>query len=143
MDWLTGFILVGGKSSRMGTDKARLQLGDRSFTERIAAALSTVTTSVGVVGGSAHNHPGLKSTPDVFTAWGALGGIHAALANCHTEWTMVVACDLPFVTPDLLKRLIRTCVQGSRPWLRCNQMAICSPYAPFIASNHAWVGPSN
>ena len=107
MDWLTGFILVGGKSSRMGTDKARLQLGDCSFTERIAATLSTVTSSVGVVGGSAHNHPGLKSTPDVFTAWGALGGIHAALANCHTEWTMVVACDLPFVTPDLLKRLIQ------------------------------------
>lgn len=105
MDWLTGFILVGGKSSRMGTDKSRLQLGDRTFTERIAATLATVTGDVGVVGG-ADNQLSLKNTPDVFPGWGALGGIHAALANCPTEWTIIVACDLPFVTPDLLKRLI-------------------------------------
>ena len=105
MDWLTGFILVGGKSSRMGADKSQLRLGNRSFTEKIAATLSTVTGAVRVVGVRSNLGVNLTSTPDVFTGWGALGGIHAALADCPTEWAMVIACDLPFVSGELLQRL--------------------------------------
>jgi molybdopterin-guanine dinucleotide biosynthesis protein A len=47
----------------------------------------------------------LPDVPDVYMAWGALGGVHAALSACSAEWAAVVACDLPFVTGDLLMRL--------------------------------------
>lgn len=104
MDSVTAFILVGGESRRMGTDKSHLQLGTRSFTEQIASTVSVVADSVMVVGRITDQFR-LKSVPDVFKGWGALGGIHAALANCPTEWSLVVACDLPFVTSDLLERL--------------------------------------
>src|SRR5437773_7512871 len=104
MDSVEGFILVGGQSSRMGTDKSRLRLGGRSFTERIAATLSTFVNSVKLVGPGTE-HFGLERKPDLFERWGALGGIHAALAACQTEWALVVACDLPFVTPGLFARL--------------------------------------
>jgi len=104
MDSVQGFILVGGASSRMGSDKSRLMLDGRTFTEQIARALSGVVWSVTVVGKSSDNF-GFERTDDVFAQWGALGGIHAALAACQSEWALVVACDLPFVTPSLFTRL--------------------------------------
>jgi molybdopterin-guanine dinucleotide biosynthesis protein A len=104
MDWVEGFILTGGASSRMGTDKSRLVLNGLTFAERIAQVMSSVTRSVKVVGPDAHDI-GLESRTDVFKQWGALGGLHAALSACTAEWCVVVACDLPFVTADLFKRL--------------------------------------
>jgi molybdopterin-guanine dinucleotide biosynthesis protein A len=99
-----GFILVGGASSRMGTDKSRLTVDGLTFTEKIAGALAQITQSVKVVGKSAVDL-GLESTSDIFEQWGALGGLHAALAACRMEWSLIVACDLPFVTAKLFTRL--------------------------------------
>ncbi len=48
---------------------------------------------------------GYENVPDVYGGWGALGGLHASLAACRAEWAVVVACDLPFVTGELLARL--------------------------------------
>jgi molybdenum cofactor guanylyltransferase len=107
---LEGFILVGGASSRMGTDKAQLELGGRSFVERIGGALACVTERVSVVGARRGDAVaaawGLPVVPDVYAKWGALGGLHAALAACRAPWAAVVACDLPFVTAELFARLI-------------------------------------
>jgi molybdenum cofactor guanylyltransferase len=107
MPEIEAFILTGGKSSRMGTDKASLLLGAESFTERIAAALAVVAWRVRLVGAQTeHNSSsaGLFVT-DVYGEWGALGGLHAALNACESEWAAVVACDLPFVTGELFARL--------------------------------------
>lgn len=97
------FILAGGASSRMGTDKSQLLLEDQTFVKRIAATLLTVTNSVRLVGGQENS--GLPAVADVYPHWGALGGLHAALSACRSEWAIVVACDLPFVTSDLFQRL--------------------------------------
>jgi molybdopterin-guanine dinucleotide biosynthesis protein A len=103
-----GFILAGGASSRMGTDKARLELDGLNFVERIESALAFITTRASLVGvplerGAAW--PALTVVSDVHVKWGALGGLHAALAACEAEWAAVVACDLPFVTGELFVRL--------------------------------------
>ena len=103
---LEGFILVGGASSRMGSDKSRLLLGGRTFVERAAEALSAVAVRVSVVsarGGDAGF--GLPLVRDLVVGAGALGGLHAALAGCRAPWAAVVSCDLPFVTGGLLVRL--------------------------------------
>jgi len=102
---LEGFILIGGASSRMGSDKALLELGGRTFVDRIAAALSAVAETVRCVGGKEDSTPGLINVPDVHPRWGALGGLHAALSACNSEWAAVVACDLPLVTGELFTRL--------------------------------------
>jgi molybdopterin-guanine dinucleotide biosynthesis protein A len=99
-----GFILTGGKSSRMGTDKAGLLLGAQSFTEKIAVALSAITEVVRVVGTQAQGSR-WEIVPDVYSEWGALGGLHAALDACRKPWAAIVACDLPFVTGELFSRL--------------------------------------
>lgn len=103
---IEGFILVGGASSRMGRDKARLILQGRSFVERIGEALGRIAGRVNLVGAkSIDSSFKIGSVPDVYEGWGALGGLHAALFACRAEWTLIVACDLPFVTDELLERL--------------------------------------
>jgi molybdopterin-guanine dinucleotide biosynthesis protein A len=102
---IEGFILAGGASSRMGKDKSRLLLDGRTLMEIIAASLSNVVSSVRVIGRKADDL-GLKSSPDLVAGWGALGGVHAALASCQKDWALVVACDIPFVSEQLFERLI-------------------------------------
>lgn len=109
MQDVEGFILVGGASSRMGEDKARLMLGGRTFVERIAVALAAVAGRVTLVGSAERGAawPWLPAVPDFYVEWGALGGLHAALeaAAGRATWAAVVACDLPFVTGELFVRL--------------------------------------
>lgn len=108
MDSIAGFILTGGQSRRMGTDKSRLVLDGQSFVERIAAELSAVALSVTVVGNNkAASQPRIKlpTVPDVYPEWGALGGVHAALAACSAVWALIVACDFPLVTRELFAQL--------------------------------------
>ena len=90
-----GFILAGGQSRRMGRDKSQLLLDTRTFTERISDTLRQVTDSLTI----------MRADQDIYPNWGALGGLHAALAACKREWAIVVACDLPFVTAQLLNYL--------------------------------------
>jgi len=103
---ITGFILVGGASRRMGYDKGKLLLSGKSFVEHIAGALSPIVTSVSVVGNEFKGcEIRIDSVPDLYQKWGALGGVHAALEACQTAWAAVVACDLPFISTDLFRML--------------------------------------
>ena len=96
---IDAFILAGGASRRMGTDKSQLLIDGQSFIERVADTLLKLTDSVTIVGPTAI--PPFRNVPDVYAQWGALGGLHAALNVSRREWTIVVACDLPFVTSEL------------------------------------------
>jgi molybdopterin-guanine dinucleotide biosynthesis protein A len=103
MTQIEAFILAGGASSRMGTDKSQLLLQDQTFVERIGASLLTVTDTIRLVG--SFENSTLAAVRDVYPQWGALGGLHAALTACKREWAIVVACDLPFVTSELFRSL--------------------------------------
>jgi molybdopterin-guanine dinucleotide biosynthesis protein A len=104
MDQIEAFILAGGASSRMGADKSQLLIKEKTFTQEIANTLFQVTDSVTVVGHEVDD-PRLKVAKDVYPGWGALGGLHAALNACTTQWAMITACDLPFVTSALFVQL--------------------------------------
>jgi len=100
MNDVEAFILAGGASSRMGTDKSQLLIDRQTFTERISETLLKLTDSVILVGRQLDTSV-LPSVPDVYPQWGALGGLHAALAACKRDWAIVAACDLPFLTEEL------------------------------------------
>jgi molybdopterin-guanine dinucleotide biosynthesis protein A len=104
MQSIDGFILIGGQSRRMGRDKSQLTIDGQTFVDLICNEMAAVTTSVTLVGG-APSQTKLRHVEDVYPGWGALGGVHAALANCSSEWALVVACDFPFVTDDLFLRM--------------------------------------
>jgi len=101
---IQAFILAGGQSRRMGSDKSQLLVQDQTFTHKIAESLLGFAESVTLVA-PRYNDPKYPSVPDIYPGWGALGGLHAAVAACRTDWTIVVACDLPFVTAELFKYL--------------------------------------
>lgn len=101
-----GFILVGGASSRMGTDKARLRFGELTSVELIANALSCITGSITTVGSPEQRLAALSNIPDLRPDWGPLAGIEAALRHAKSAHCVIVACDFPFVTGNLFARLL-------------------------------------
>jgi len=115
-----GYVLVGGKSSRMGTNKFALSLGGATFAERAVAAMRKIAAGrVSFIVGANQKDETAELLPldvpriaDVFPHKAALGGIYTALAHSKSEWTAILACDYPFVTGDLLLRLAEIAISA-------------------------------
>jgi molybdopterin-guanine dinucleotide biosynthesis protein A len=105
---ITGAVLAGGKSSRMGTDKALLTLDGRPFVSHVASTLQAVFNRVILVtnDASAYGFLGLETFEDVFADCGPLGGIHSALTHAGGGDIFVSACDTPLITSDLVRYII-------------------------------------
>jgi molybdopterin-guanine dinucleotide biosynthesis protein A len=115
-----GFVLAGGKSSRMGTgtDKAFLDFGGQTLLDRALTVMGTVCDCVTIVGdpakfaeygsskyGSSRNR---SVVADIFPGCGPLAGIHAALVHSSAELNLMLAVDMPFVSGELLAFLLKT-----------------------------------
>jgi len=101
-----GFILVGGASSRMGQDKARLRFGRLTAVELIGNALDSVTQTVTTVGWPEARLARFSNIQDLRLDWGPLAGIEAALRHAKSAHCLIVGCDFPFVTAKLFERLL-------------------------------------
>ncbi|MCU0453587.1 MAG: molybdenum cofactor guanylyltransferase [Bacteroidetes bacterium] len=110
-----GFILVGGRSLRMGSPKALLEVDGRPLVERVAAAVAQVVPKVSLVTDRPDEVSFLRLPviPDVHHHAGPLAGLHAALNATASDTILLASCDLPFLTPHLLRQLIVR--HGSRP----------------------------
>lgn len=106
VDDVTGFILAGGKSTRMGADKAFLQFEGQTLLERALAVAGTVASHVRIVGAPNRFAAYGQVIEDIYPERGPLGGIHAALRNTTTEFNVVLAVDLPFMQAGFLSYLI-------------------------------------
>jgi molybdenum cofactor guanylyltransferase len=104
---LSGVILAGGKSRRMGRDKSQLALGGETLAARAARTLGAVCDDLTVVTNTPEQFAGLgaRLTGDVIPGGGALSGIHAGLAAARHEFALVVACDMPFLNAALLRHI--------------------------------------
>ena len=100
-----GYVLAGGRSSRMGVDKARLEIGGRSLLEIAAGKLREVCDEVSVVGGGEVGFPGVKIVPDLHPGFGPMGGMEAALRDVGEAWAMFLPVDMPMVPVGLLRAL--------------------------------------
>ncbi|MEK7725439.1 MAG: ribosomal protein S18-alanine N-acetyltransferase [Acidobacteriota bacterium] len=105
-----GFILIGGKSSRMGEDKFSLKLNGKTFLEIAVENLTKAgIEQISVVDKSEPTAlaDGLSFITDIYPNRGALSGIHSALVNSKSDWTIILACDYPFVTAELIEFLMK------------------------------------
>jgi len=100
------FILAGGKSTRMGMDKAFVALDGRTLLARMLELARSVTPAVSIIGNAAKFSPFAPTVEDVFQGCGPLGGIHAALRASKTDLNLILAVDVPFVSLALLQYLI-------------------------------------
>jgi molybdenum cofactor guanylyltransferase len=106
VDPVTAFILAGGKSLRMGQDKAFLRLCGRTLLERALELAGAVAESIWIVG-SAEKFASLGPVvEDLYPERGPLAGIHAALLRTCTDLNLIMAVDLPLLQPDFLRFLI-------------------------------------
>ena len=106
MDSVTGFVLAGGKSTRMGTDKALLELAGRPLIEHMLELARSVCRQVCVVGDPGKFSRLAPVIPDLYAGQGPLAGIHAALTHSETNRNLILGVDLPFLEADFLRYLI-------------------------------------
>jgi molybdopterin-guanine dinucleotide biosynthesis protein A len=120
----TGYILTGGKSSRMGTDKAFLKIGEKTFLENAAEVLEPGCETVKAVLNKTQDQF-IETLPanvspifDIYENRGALGGMHAAFKDCKTAFAVILAIDLPFVTSEAIAKLCEI-ADASGKYLAC------------------------
>jgi molybdopterin-guanine dinucleotide biosynthesis protein A len=102
-----GYVLVGGKSSRMGRDKALLPFRGTTLAQNIAEAVRAAAGSVSLVGSPfRRENLGYEVTPDLYPGEGPMGGILTALQNSTADWNLIVACDMPALSADFLRQLL-------------------------------------
>lgn len=104
---LTGIVLAGGASQRMGQDKAFLELGGRPLIAHVIERIASVCDEVLVVAREARPYAGLgvPVVADRFRGVGVLGGLHAGLEAAAHGLTLALGCDMPFLNADLLRAL--------------------------------------
>jgi len=104
---VTAFVLAGGKSTRMGADKAFLQWGNETLLNHALRLAGAVANAVRIVG-DATKFGGLAFAvvEDVYRNRGPLGGIHAALSSTPSELNLMLAVDLPLMKREFLAYLI-------------------------------------
>jgi molybdenum cofactor guanylyltransferase len=106
VDEVTIFILAGGKSTRMGQDKAFLELKGKTLLARALEVARGVSDRVMIVGDKSKFSEWGTVIEDVYKERGPLGAIQAALANSSTEWNFIFAVDMPFVEEKFMNWLI-------------------------------------
>jgi molybdopterin-guanine dinucleotide biosynthesis protein A len=105
---ITGAILAGGRSSRMGRDKALLDLDGRPFIEHIANTLRAVFEHVIIVSGHKSEYEFLMMPiyQDLYKDCGPLAGIYTALVKANNAATFIASCDIPFLSTSFIHYVI-------------------------------------
>ena len=104
---ITGIILAGGKSSRMGTDKGFLTHNGKSFIQSSIDALKPLVSEIIIVSDNPnYNVFGFKRTLDVIKNAGPVAAICSGLEASITTYNLILSCDIPLINSEILKKLI-------------------------------------
>jgi molybdopterin-guanine dinucleotide biosynthesis protein A len=136
---VSAFILAGGKSTRMGRDKAFLEYQGRTLLARALDLGRSVASEVRIVGSQERFAPFAAVVEDVFRDCGPLGGIHAALLASRTELNVMLAVDTPRISTAFLQYLIGQARKASDaavvvPRAGGGWQPLCAVYRPQFAS---------
>ncbi|MDH7528919.1 molybdenum cofactor guanylyltransferase [Ignavibacteria bacterium 4148-Me] len=105
---ITGVILAGGKSSRMGVNKSFLKLGNQTIIERIVDLMKSIFSEVIIITNTPDEYKFLKLPlyEDIYKWKGPLAGIHSALTHSQTEKIFILSCDVPLMSEAMIKYII-------------------------------------
>ena len=109
---VTGIILAGGKSSRLGRDKAWEDVGGQRIIDRVIGALQSSCDEVLIIGDRPERQNELslpkciQYRSDELKGRGSIGGLYTGLKASDTLWSLVVACDMPFISRELIRFML-------------------------------------
>lgn len=104
---ITAIILAGGKNTRMNTDKGLVNFGGKMLVEQVIGALRKITPAILIITSNpAYRQFGYPCLEDEIKEKGPLGGIFTGLSYSSTQKNLVVGCDMPFLTENVLQGLI-------------------------------------
>lgn len=142
---VTGIVLAGGRSTRMGRDKAWVEVAGRPMIAWVLEAVQAVAQYTMIVSRrSGHLQSlGVPVVEDRYPARGPLTGVHAGLKAAPTELCLVVACDLPLVQPALLSLLAASCgpAHAAVPYVMPRAVPSARPLGSFGSSREAGLQP--
>ena len=133
IEGITGVVLAGGKGSRMrNTDKSRLSAGTETFVDLSLKSLSFCGELM-IISNNPHIHHnrGADVYPDIFPDCGPLGGLYTGLKKAKNNRIILLACDMPFVTEALMRRIASYPFEGNAllPIAHGRQQPICAVYS--------------
>lgn len=104
---ITGIILAGGKSTRMGVDKSLLKINDKTLVEISFDKLSKIFHRVLIISDNENKFDidAAEQFKDIFTNAGPLGGIHSGLKHSDDNLNFILSCDMPLITTELITHL--------------------------------------
>lgn len=105
---VTGVILAGGKSSRMGKNKALLEIGGERIIDKAVSLFKSFFKEVILVTNTPEEYAGLdvRVVTDIFPGKGSLGGIYTGLVYASCDYSFIASCDMPFLKRELIEYLI-------------------------------------
>lgn len=105
---VSGVILAGGRSSRMGTDKSMLVVNGKRIIDHAVETLQSICAEVIIVSNHSNKYSleGTIEASDIYTGMGPMAGIHAGLSHSNYEQVFIMACDMPFVSRQLIRLVL-------------------------------------
>ncbi len=138
---LAGYVLAGGRSSRMGTNKALLPLAGKPLLQHAITRLSRLCSPVRVLS----NDPALGSfaplVPDRHPDCGPLSGIEAALLDSEHDWNLILPVDVPFLTTAYLDNWLGAALHRRDPALRISTLSVGPVHHPTLLILHRELAP--
>src|SRR5271166_4565266 len=132
VEGVSAFILAGGRSSRMGTDKALLQWNGENLLQNALSKAKEVSPAPMIVGSRARYSSYGDVIEDRFPDCGPLGGIHAALCATQTDLNLVLSVDMPLMTAGFLRWLVPLAASGEElaivPEVQRRLQPLCAVY---------------
>ena len=136
METISGIILTGGKSHRMGTLKQNLQINSKTFLDIAISNLQPFVTQIYLSGLSDVANSPYPVIPDKIKDIGPLGGLFSALSVMETNLAIVIPVDMPFLNTAVIKKLLHTALrksaQATVARFQDRQQPLCAVYSKTV-----------
>jgi molybdopterin-guanine dinucleotide biosynthesis protein A len=138
---LAGFVLAGGRSSRMGRDKALLEFGGRPLVALAVERLRYVCSAVSILGDRADLAEYAQVLGDERAGVGPMGGIETALDHSKHSWNLFVPVDMPFLPVALLEKWVSEVLKEEKRGVRASVMSLDGVLQPMPCLLHRELAP--
>jgi molybdopterin-guanine dinucleotide biosynthesis protein A len=138
---ISGYVLAGGRSSRMGTDKSLLRLAGKPLIQHAVTKLQRVCHEVHILGANPALAAHAPLVPDIHPGCGPIVGIEAALAHSPHDWILIIPVDVPFLPSALLQSWFAA-VTAPDQTARVAMFSVDGRTQPAVCLLHKQIAPS-